>query len=124
MVVWASVLALAILLPGCALNPTPEQLAAADFGPMPESYQQIIMTTFSQTLFDPYSAVYQFSAPSQGWSRTFNEFTYGWAVCGTLNAKNRFGGYVGATPFFVLIRHGQIMRRELGRYVTQDGFCR
>jgi hypothetical protein len=53
-----------------------------------------------------------------------DKVTYGWAVCGTVNAKNRYGGYVGAQPFFVLIRDNQVVRREMGQYVVRDGFCR
>ncbi len=116
--------AVALALAGCALNPSPQQFAAADPGPFPDNYQQIVVADFAQTLFDPYSAVFQIGAPSKGWARWLDKVTYGWAVCGTVNAKNRLGGYVGAQPFFVLIRDNQVVRREMGQYIVRDGFCR
>ncbi|WP_333696935.1 hypothetical protein [Phaeobacter italicus] len=30
-------------------------------------------------------------------------------VCGVLNAKNSFGGYVGYEPYYVRLRSGQVM---------------
>jgi hypothetical protein len=32
-----------------------------------------------------------------------------WAVCGTVNAKNRFGGYVGQRPFMSMFDRGRII---------------
>jgi hypothetical protein len=61
--------AVALALAGCALNPSPRQFAAADPGPFPDNYQQIVVADFAQTLFDPYSAVFQIGAPSKGWAR-------------------------------------------------------
>jgi hypothetical protein len=46
-------------------------------------------------LKDPYSAVYQFEAPMRAWN--YDNVT--WMVCGTVNAKNSLGEYVGAKPF-------------------------
>ena len=39
--------------------------------------------------------------------------TRSWVVCGTVNAKNRFGGYVGARPFYAAFRDGQLLTVRL-----------
>lgn len=98
--------ALSVLLFGCATVPTSEQVASADIGPRPENAQQIVKDYFARTLFDPYSAVYTFDFGPARASHTGLGTTIGWFVCGTLNAKNRMGGYVGAKPFRVVIVKG------------------
>lgn len=35
--------------------------------------------------------------------------SYGWGVCYTVNAKNSFGGYVGARPVMFVFRDGAIV---------------
>ena len=40
---------------------------------------------------------------------------FGWRVCGTVNSKKRFGGYVGRVPFFVLFRDGRIVESLVGK---------
>lgn len=104
-------------------RPTPEQLAVADCGPYPDDWETIVKGYYSRVLFDPYSAVYQFSGlPQRGWAAAprmgggpLEELlggyapVFGWEVQGLVNAKNRFGAYVGARPFIVLIRNGQVV---------------
>jgi hypothetical protein len=62
-------------------------------------------------LFDPYSAVYEFTRePRHGWVHPVGSPpVFGWKVSGTLNAKNRFGGYVGAKPFFIIIKDEKVI---------------
>ena len=102
-----------VLAAGCA-RPSPADLA--DYGPRPIDYQDIVKRHYDQRLFDPYSAVYEFGEPNSGWLRgsVFSSPKYGWLVCGTLNAKNRFGGYVGVKPFVVLINNGRVATDILG----------
>lgn len=38
----------------------------------------------------------------------------GWATCGTVNAKNRYGGYVGAVRVLAFVRMGSDFVAELG----------
>jgi hypothetical protein len=97
-------------------GPSPEELRAADYGPSPTNYQEAIRTHYAQWLFDPYSAVYTFGTPGTGWVRPGPTASpvYGWRVCGTVNAKNRFGGYVGARPFVIVIRHDQVATDIMG----------
>jgi hypothetical protein len=84
------------LLGGCAgVQPPPSNLATADIGPTPTGYEAPIRAYFAPQLKDPYSAVYQFEAPVRAW--TYDHVT--WVVCGTVNAKNSLGEYVGAKPF-------------------------
>jgi hypothetical protein len=94
---------------GCATAPTAQQLASADYGPTPDNYSELIQSQFRPTLFDPYSAVYEFGKPVRTWTDRPV-----WVVCGTVNAKNRLGGYVGAAPFYVEIREGSIIDSRLG----------
>lgn len=98
----------ALGLTACA-TPTKDEVDRADIGPRPENAQQIVKDHFAQTLFDPYSAVYRFTyGPERGaWVGLGTD--YGWIVCGTVNAKNRLGGYVGAKRFRVLIAHGRVV---------------
>jgi hypothetical protein len=91
-------LAALLLLAGCAgVQPPPPTVATADIGPAPTGYEAPVRAYFAPQLKDPYSAVYQFEAPVQA----FGQHAI-WAVCGTINAKNSFGEYVGAKPFIVL----------------------
>ena len=93
----------------CHVRPTPDQIYGADYGPHPSDYEAIIKEYYSSYLFDPYSAVYTFRMPTKAWRSQFSQVQYGWAVCGTINAKNRFGGYVGAKPFYVMIHYGKVI---------------
>jgi hypothetical protein len=93
-------------------------LADDDIGPYPENYKEIVTAYYNQTLFDPYSAVIKFTREPV---ECFMEkglleigFISGWVVCGTINAKNRFGGYVGTELFSALIRNGKVVKAYTG----------
>lgn len=94
---------------GCATTPTQKEFETADYGPYPEKYEQIIKAFYSEKLFDPYSAAYNFSSPVKGWDRVKGKDVFGWTACAKINAKNRMGGYVGVRPFFFLIKNDQII---------------
>lgn len=113
----AKKIALAVLLmipSACATPMPPEKIASADYGPPPPAhYQQLVKDKFAMVLIDPTTPLYNFpSPPKKGYvkeSRRFGtEEAFGWVVCGTVNSKNRMGGYTGASPFFVLFKNGQI----------------
>lgn len=55
-------------------------------------------------LFDPGSAQIVYNGGFQwGYAKSLiGKRTWGWIACGTINAKNRMGGYVGAEPFWIL----------------------
>jgi hypothetical protein len=98
----------------CAGRPTYEQLRDADYGAYPDNYQEIIENYYSNALFDPYSAVYEFSTPRKlGHGDGFKQY-FGYAICGTVNAKNRLGGYVGKKLFFFMINDNKIILQYEG----------
>ena len=98
---------IALTLAGC--TPSQEQQANAYYGAYPNDYQAVVQSFFAATLKDPASAQYTFTPPSRGWNALSFETKYGWRVCGTINAKNGFGGYSGAQPFYTLVRDGVVI---------------
>lgn len=110
----AATLWAALVLAGCASAPEPGQVAAADIGPLPSNYQEVVKAYYAETLFDPYSAVFVFKAgPFRGYAGNRIEgANIGWIVCGTLNAKNRYGAYVGAKPFLAVMRYDRVVYQE------------
>jgi hypothetical protein len=108
-------------LSNCAVRPSPEQIASADYGPYPENYQEIIKNYYSKILFDLYSPEYTYENPTRTWNSFGGALIFGWAVCGTFDAKNRSSGYVGAKPFYVLIRDNKIEREYTEELA--DRFC-
>lgn len=110
-----------LILSGCAKAPTREEFYKADFGPKPDNYEQLVKDYYFTKLFDPYSAQYTFAQPHKGWLR-FGGGTYGWYVCGTVNSKNRFGAYVGARPFYFMIRDGETRYLRTGSGRDNTGY--
>jgi len=105
---------------GCSPGPEINAVREADIGNYPNDYEAILTKTIGSTLKDPYSAIFTFSrGPSKGGVRDMHgrvsdyDF-FGWVVCGTVNAKNSYGGYVGAVPFVAVIRYGKVTYRDMG----------
>ena len=120
-----SIVVSAVLLYGCATQIPPEVIASADYGPPPpENYQELIRAEFAGILIDPTSPIYQFDEPRRGYTREAPMFNtqqrFGWRVCGTVNSRNRFGGYVGSVPFFVLFQGNRIEEMIIGRITTNE----
>jgi hypothetical protein len=113
---------IAVLISACHVRPTPDQISGANYGPYPDDYETIIKNHYSRSLFDPYSAVYTFSSPKKAWRSQFGTVKYGWVVCGTLNAKNRMGGYVGAKPFYIMIHYNNVIDRS--EDIMADAACK
>jgi hypothetical protein len=83
-----------LLLTGCATTsgrPTAEQLANNTFAECPNDYQQMIKQRLSADLIDPSNVWFRFSRPEKYVYRA----QYGHVVSVGVNAKNRFGGYIG-----------------------------
>lgn len=61
-------------------------------------------------LVDPASAQFTFpNAFARGtWKPLLKPRVSGWITCGTVNAKNRMGGYNGASAFIVVIENGSV----------------
>jgi len=113
------------LLSACASSISSEVLATADYGPPPPShYQELVKAEFSKTLIDPTAPIYNFEQPKKGYTAGSKMYgtdeAFGWVVCGTVNSKNRFGGYVGNVPFFVLFRGEEIVFHKIGEIPTNN----
>jgi hypothetical protein len=106
----AAIAALALGTTGCVTMPKPEELASADFGQFPTTYQQVIQNYMSENLKDPDSATYRFEAPRKGFSQdgwaVGGRKYFGYVVAAHINAKNSFGGYTGAQLYYFLL-HGK-----------------
>jgi len=113
---------------GCASNQlTYDVIRDANYGHLPpNNYKNIIKNRLDNRLFDPMSAVYQFEMPSKGYVKGNifygTSLTFGWKVCGKINAKNRLGGYVGYAPFFVLFKDGKIAYLFMGEPFGSDKY--
>ena len=104
-----------VLLSGCATMPTREQIANIDYGsPISIDYEQAIKQYCSNVLFDPYSAVYEFSSPQQYWLKEAplmgGRLLSGYIVFVNINAKNRMGGYTGTKRWGFLFRDNSIIK--------------
>jgi len=119
--IFLTILALAFLC-SCATVPTREQIDAADCGPFPSGHEEAIKAIISPRLLDPYSAMFTFTRPKKGWNGMGSEPIYGWFLCGTVNAKNRLGGYVGAQPFYAMIRNDVVVRLVHQGITIPDSF--
>jgi hypothetical protein len=108
-----------LLIQSCATPISQERITSADYGSAPsDNYEAIIKERVSKILIDPTSPIYEFNKPRKGYTRQSPTFhtqeSFGWMVCGTVNSKNRFGGYVGRVPFFALFRGDTIVEFMTG----------
>ncbi len=116
----AVIVAISSLLQSCATQISSERIASADYGPPPpENYEQLVKDRFDRILIDPTSPIYEFDKPRKGYTKQSSMFNtqenYGWRVCGAVNSKNRFGGYVGRVPFFALFHGNRIVELISGK---------
>ncbi|WP_174483326.1 hypothetical protein [methanotrophic endosymbiont of Bathymodiolus puteoserpentis (Logatchev)] len=112
---------LATILGGCARHsprpptvyePTQKERNAADYGPYPSNYKQLITDFFQTRLKDPLSAQYRYVGEPFKWFRraaTPSEVIYYYNVKVFVNSKNSYGGYVGEHKYNFYIRDGQIV---------------
>lgn len=96
-------------LAGCVSAPDKSELAKANYGELPENYQQQVKVTVGSRLKDPYSAVYDFKNPFKGWCKSGFTTMYGWVIPFTLNAKNSYGAYAGASPKTFMFYKGNLV---------------
>lgn len=99
------VIFIALFISGCVARPTMIEEQNADYGEKPskEFYEGKIKSYQEGRLKDPMSAIYSFTEPRKGWCIFDGKVNFGWIVDYTLNAKNSYGGYVGAKPEFTII---------------------
>jgi hypothetical protein len=98
-------------LSGCATAPTAQQLQSLDYGDYPDNYETIVHGYFDRTLKDPSSLEIQgdIPAPQRRWEKFMGSLKAGYSTCVRYNAKNSYGGYVGFTTLYILIKNGQII---------------
>lgn len=86
-------------------------------GPAPARAIGIAMveSAVRATLKDPGSA--QFAWPNgfvSGWyKRPFGRKSYGWITCGTVNAKNGYGAYIGRAAVIGVIANGAVIESNM-----------
>ncbi|MBK0003175.1 hypothetical protein [Erwinia sp. S38] len=109
------VLIFSLLLYACAATPPSQmQLHSADYGELPENYQQQVKNWWGTMLKDPYSAQYTFGKPSKAWfkdgilAESGGAMRFGWLIPITVNAKNSYGAYTGLEAHTVFYSHGKI----------------
>jgi len=103
----------AVFLSGCAPKP-PSQTAisSANYGKLPEDYQQQIKNHMNSLLKDPESARYTFEPPFKAYSQdgslssTGGGVVYGYVAGVQVNAKNSYGGYTGNQLYVFMFSNG------------------
>lgn len=101
------VIILSFCLFGCMATPSANDLANANFGNKPISYEENIKNVIGAGLKDPFSAQYKFGEPKKGYyqegpSENFL-LRYGWIIPVQVNAKNSYGAYVGFKNKYFMI---------------------
>lgn len=97
------------------------------YGPVPEwtSFREIAEKAISARLVDPESARITWLSGFRkgGFKPLLERRVFGYVACGEVNARNRMGGYVGATTFIAVVDNGRAVfadadRRSGGMYAT------
>ena len=106
------------------LPPTNAEIAAANIGPYPDNYENLVKEWFTNNLKDSDSARYGcITKPNKTYSYDFsykyaNNYNIVYLAMAEVNAKNSYGGYNGWTTYSFYIKNGQILqanRTELPR---------
>ena len=88
-------------------------LDSADFGKYTNNYEELVKTWGSSNLKDPESARYgRISKPRKEFMVENLKPFYGFSLCAEINAKNSYGGYVGAQTYWFMIRDGKVARAQ------------
>lgn len=90
--------------------PSYNEIEAANYGKLPNNYQEMIKDYLAIFLKDPYTAVYEFNhKPIKGYIQDLEirkgRPLFGWLVNFNYNAKNSYGAYVGKKyeSFFIFL---------------------
>lgn len=101
------------LTTGCAPKPPSQvEISSANYGSLPEDYQQQIKNYMASALKDPESARYTFEPPFKAYSQdgsmasTSGGVIYGYASGVQVNAKNSYGGYTGNQLYVFMFSNG------------------
>ncbi|MDN7669676.1 hypothetical protein [Burkholderia vietnamiensis] len=107
------VIAATLSLAGCAdLQPSPEQMAAADYGNQPSATEatSLVQAYLQDTLIDPNSLILRGPTKlERGWMKANGRTEFGYLAYFGVNAKNRMGGYTGSIPKAFFIKNGSIL---------------
>jgi len=103
-----------LLTVGCATQLPPltnQQAQSADYGLNMVNVQcwSRAEKLINNTLKDPQSAIYRHGSCKRGYLQLGNDYVFGYLLQGTVNAKNSFGGYAGATDYGFLFRNGEVV---------------
>lgn len=115
-------IAVTILVTACVSKPSQKQIANADYGPFPYSYETIAKQYVEQRLKDPESVKYQYvSYPVQKFGKrgSASGWMSGYLVCIKYNAKNSFGGYAGYSVDSLLVKNGRVILEMF----ASDRYC-
>jgi hypothetical protein len=101
---------LAVLLQGC-VTATKQEVASADFGPLPADYQERVKTYMgTQIRLRPETATYEFTkTPRKGFCQAGlvgAKKRFGWIVPVKITVKNHFGFHVSENCFVFLAADG------------------
>ena len=105
-----ALLILALALGGCASAPTDEEIRDADYGNPVEAGEciRVAQDFIAAQLIDPGSAQFRNVSCHRGWEGNVPisglAATFGYRFVGSVNGKNRFGGYVGFRTFTGVVR--------------------
>jgi hypothetical protein len=116
-------MATALTLLGLAGCVTPPDLSQQDVGPEPTNHEAVVDGFLQRSLRDPETARIDFlSGPRPIQEMYLVTPAVGWAVCYSVNARNAYGGYTGATTHMFVIRHGLVVAHLAadGQYGTRD----
>lgn len=113
---------LCLAVSACA--PSLQELQSADTGPPPERAAGIAMIeeAIRGSLKDPDSARFEWpNGFAHGWYQVpFGQRYIGWITCGTVNAKNSYGGYTGRTAAIGVISNGAVIAYNVDSNVHRD----
>jgi len=96
---------------------TTEQIAALDYGPRPENYEQLVRDYLRSRLNEPSFALIEIKA---GPTRLYQADTLsrrhenGWAACAMVNERDPRGAYIGFYPVVIYIREGKVVAMDGG----------
>ena len=119
---WAAIAGLSAL---AAARPVAAQTASEHlYGPAPpwEEFRRLAEADIRAQLIDPESARFTWAGSYyRGELKVLlGARTQGYVGCGTVNSRNRMGGYVGATPFAIVIDYGRVLYSQIDRPIGYD----
>jgi hypothetical protein len=108
---------LSIGLIACPGHAKKEPLVADSYGPAPawERFKELGEEAIRLRLVDPDSAKFTWihGYVQRGYTPFMGKRVYGYATCGLVNSRNRYGGYAGDTFFTVVIDYDRVLYAEI-----------